>query len=174
MSWCVTRSTSAPRRGRVARHFLRDRPRARGRGLAAPGSRRRAAARAVIRVRPAAGPRARHAGPAQFIPQKLLLPQCDPVVSHGGSGSLMGALAHGLPSVLLPLGADQPYNARRCVELGAAQVLDAVTVSSEEVRTTVSAVLADVAYRRAIERVGEEISALPGREQTIPLFEALH
>ena len=30
----------------------------------------------------------------------------------------MGALAHGLPSVLMPLGADQPYNARRCVALG--------------------------------------------------------
>ncbi|MFG2675493.1 hypothetical protein [Streptomyces sp. NPDC048445] len=35
-------------------------------------------------------------------------------------------------------------------------------------RTSVSAVLADVAYRRAAERVGEEINALPGPEQTIP------
>ncbi|WP_328868213.1 hypothetical protein [Streptomyces sp. NBC_00304] len=35
-------------------------------------------------------------------------------------------------------------------------------------RTSVSAVLADVAYRRAAEQVGEEINALPGPEQTIP------
>ena len=48
------------------------------------------------------------------------------VVSHGGSGSVVGALAHGLPMVLLPLGADQPQNARRCAELGVARVLDAV------------------------------------------------
>ncbi|MFD4230452.1 glycosyltransferase [Streptomyces sp. NPDC058545] len=44
----------------------------------------------------------------QFISQELLPPKCDPVVSHGGSGSLMRAFARGLPSVLLPLGADQP------------------------------------------------------------------
>ncbi|MDH6108714.1 UDP:flavonoid glycosyltransferase YjiC (YdhE family) [Kitasatospora sp. MAP12-15] len=127
------------------------------------------------RVDPAElGPLPDHVRVEQFVPQELLLPQCDLVVSHGGSGSLMGALAHGLPSVLLPLGADQPYNAQRCVELGIAQVLDPVTVTSEEVRMTVSAVLADGAYRRAAERVREEINALPGAEQTIPLLEGLH
>uniref|UniRef100_A0AAU2W1A6 Glycosyltransferase n=1 Tax=Streptomyces sp. NBC_00008 TaxID=2903610 RepID=A0AAU2W1A6_9ACTN len=126
------------------------------------------------RVDPAAlGPLPGHVRVEEFVPQELLLPRCDLVVSHGGSGSLMGTLAHGLPSVLLPLGADQPYNARRCVELGTARVLDPVTVTSEEVRTTVSAVLADVACRRAAERIGEEISALPGPEQTIPLLEGL-
>ncbi|MFJ7948993.1 glycosyltransferase [Streptomyces sp. NPDC096354] len=127
------------------------------------------------RVDPAElGPLPDHVRVEQFVPQELLLPQCDLVVSHGGSGSLMGALAHGLPSVLIPLGADQPHNAQRCVELGIAQVLDPVTVTSEEVRTTVSAVLADGAYRRAAERVREEINALPGAEQTIPLLEGLH
>ncbi|MFF3176595.1 glycosyltransferase [Streptomyces sp. NPDC057900] len=127
------------------------------------------------RVDPAGlGPLPGHVRVERFVPQELLLPQCDLVVSHAGSGSLMGALAHGLPSVLLPLGADQPYNARRCAELGAAQVLDPVTVTSEEVRTSVSAVLADVAHRRAAERIAEEINALPGPERTIPLLEALH
>jgi UDP:flavonoid glycosyltransferase YjiC (YdhE family) len=33
----------------------------------------------------------------RFIPQAALLPHCDLVVSHGGSGSVLGALAHGLP-----------------------------------------------------------------------------
>ncbi|WNI33883.1 glycosyltransferase [Streptomyces sp. ITFR-6] len=127
------------------------------------------------RVDPAElGPLPGHVRVERFIPQELLLPRCDLVVSHAGSGSLMGALAHGLPSVLLPLGADQPYNARRCAELGAAQVLDPVTVTPEEVRLSVSAALGDVAYRRAAERIGEEINALPGPEQTVPLLEALH
>jgi UDP:flavonoid glycosyltransferase YjiC (YdhE family) len=109
----------------------------------------------------------------KFIPQALLLPQCDLVVSHGGSGSVMGALTHGLPSVLIPIGADQPHNAQRCVELGVAQVLDPVTVTPDKVRTTVSAVLADQGYRRAAERIQDEIDALPGPEQTIPLLERL-
>jgi hypothetical protein len=38
---------------------------------------------------------------------------------------------------------------------------------------TVSDVLADGAYRCAAERVREEINALPGAEQTIPLLEGL-
>lgn len=126
------------------------------------------------RVDPAElGPLPGHVRVEQFIPQELLLPQCDLVVSHGGSGTVMGALAHGLPSVLFPLGADQPYNARRCLDLGTAQVLDPVTVTSEEVRAAVSAVLADGAYRRAAERVRAEIDALPGPEQTVPLLEGL-
>ena len=119
------------------------------------------------------GPLPDHIRVEQFVPQELVLTQCDLVISHGGSGSLMGALAHGLPSVLIPLGADQPYNAQRCLELGTAQVLDPVTVTPEEVRKAVSAVLADGAYRRAAERVREEINALPGAEQTIPLLEGL-
>ena len=60
----------------------------------------------------------------RFMPQAALLPHCDLVVSHAGSGSVLGALAHGLPMVLLPIGADQPLNAARCQALGVADVLD--------------------------------------------------
>ena len=64
------------------------------------------------------GPQAEHVRIERYIPQDDVLPSCDLVISHGGSGSVMAALAHGLPAVLLPLGADQPCNARRCVALG--------------------------------------------------------
>ena len=60
----------------------------------------------------------------RFLLPSQVLPRCAAVVSHGGSGSVIGALAHGLPMVLLPLGADQPLNAARCEALGIAQVLD--------------------------------------------------
>jgi UDP:flavonoid glycosyltransferase YjiC (YdhE family) len=109
----------------------------------------------------------------RFIPQELLLPTCDLVISHGGSGTVMGTLAHGLPSVLLPMGADQPHNAQRCVDLGIARVLDPVSATPDEVRAAVSAVLADPGYRRAAERIQDEINALPELEQTIPLLERL-
>ncbi|MDX6241196.1 MAG: hypothetical protein QOG10_6020 [Kribbellaceae bacterium] len=126
------------------------------------------------RVDPAEfGPQPDHIRIERFIPQAVLLPQCDLVVSHGGSGSVIGALAHGLPSVLLPLGADQPHNAQRCVELGTSRVLDPVIATPDEVRTTVSAVLADEGYRRAAERIQDEINALPGPEHTVPLLERL-
>ena len=119
------------------------------------------------------GPMPEHVRIEKFIPQELLLPTCDLVVSHGGSGTVMGTLAHGLPSVLLPMGADQPHNARRCADLGAALLLDPVGATADEIREAVSTVLTDPDYRRAAERLQAENNALPAVEQTILLLERL-
>lgn len=109
----------------------------------------------------------------RFIPQAAVLPHCDVVVSHGGSGSVVGALTFGLPSVLLPMGADQPHNAARCADLGVARVLDAVRATPQDVHTAVSQTLADSAMRRAAERIQREIADLPGPERAVELLEQL-
>jgi len=114
-----------------------------------------------------------HVRIARFVPQEQVLRDSDLVISHGGSGSLMGALAHGLPSVLLPLGADQPHNAQRAAELGVARTLDAATASPAEIGRAVSKLLADdTAADRALE-LAAEIDALPGVDATVPLLERL-
>jgi MGT family glycosyltransferase len=103
----------------------------------------------------------------RFLPQAEVLPRCRLVISHGGSGSLVATLAHGLPSVLIPLGADQLVNAERAAALGAARVLDAVRATPDDVRDAVEAVLADPGYRCATEALRDEIAALPGPESAI-------
>jgi UDP:flavonoid glycosyltransferase YjiC (YdhE family) len=95
------------------------------------------------------------------------------VISHGGSGSVIGALAHGLPSVLIPMGADQPLNASRCVDLGVARVLDALGAKPATVRAAVTSVLEDLTYRIAAERLRDEIAALPGPAHAVMLLERL-
>jgi UDP:flavonoid glycosyltransferase YjiC (YdhE family) len=125
-------------------------------------------------IDPAAfGPQPGHIRVERYIPQPLLLPHCDLVLSHAGSGSVIGALAYGLPSVLIPLGADQPHNAARCEELGVARVLDAVRCTPAMVRDAVAAVLADPACRRAAEAVRAEIAALPDAAHAVALLERL-
>jgi MGT family glycosyltransferase len=119
------------------------------------------------------GPQPANVHLARYIPQSSLLPRCDLVVSHGGSGSVLGALAHGLPMVLLPIGADQPRNAARCAELGIARVLDAVAATPEHVAEAVSAALADPGARRAAERMRDELAALPGPAHAVHLLERL-
>lgn len=109
----------------------------------------------------------------RYIPHSLILPRCSAVVSHGGSGTVIGALAHGLPLVVAPMGADQPLNAARCRELGVAWVLDAVRATPETVREAVSAVLADPSYRRAAERMRDETAGLPERAHVVTLLERL-
>jgi UDP:flavonoid glycosyltransferase YjiC (YdhE family) len=119
------------------------------------------------------GPQPANVHVERYIPQASVLPHCSAVVSHGGSGSVLGTLAHGLPSVLIPMGADQPLNAARCEELGVARVLDAVRATPEQVREAVSAVLSDPTYRSAAERFRGEIAALPGPEHAVKLLERL-
>jgi len=109
----------------------------------------------------------------RFIPQALLLPHCDMVVSHGGSGSVIGALAHGLPMVLLPMGADQPLNAQRGEALGVAQSLDVMTATSSTIRDTVANVLDNPRYHHAAERLRAEIAALPATDYAVTLLEQL-
>jgi len=106
----------------------------------------------------------------RFMPQAALLPHCDLVVSHAGSGSVLGALAHGLPMVLIPIGADQPLNAARCQALGVAEVLDAVGATPEMVRAAVSSVLAVAGFRGTAARIRDEIAALPGPEYAVTLL----
>jgi UDP:flavonoid glycosyltransferase YjiC (YdhE family) len=103
----------------------------------------------------------------RFVAQAEVLPRCRLVISHGGSGSLVAALAHGLPSVLIPLGADQLVNAERAAALGVARVLDAVGATADDVREAVDAVLSDERHRHAAEALRDEIAALPGPESAV-------
>jgi UDP:flavonoid glycosyltransferase YjiC (YdhE family) len=119
------------------------------------------------------GPRPRHVHIARYLPQASVLPHCDLVVSHGGSGSVIGALTHGLPSVLIPLGADQPQNAARCADLGVARVLDAMRATPGSVRAAVTGVLEQPSYRHQAEHLRDEIAALPPLSEALPLLERL-
>jgi UDP:flavonoid glycosyltransferase YjiC (YdhE family) len=108
------------------------------------------------------GPQPENVRVARYIPQAQVLPRCRAVVSHAGSGSVLAALAYGLPSVLLPMGADQAHNADRCARLGVARVLDAVDATPADIGEALSAVLAEPAYRAAAARLRAEALALPG------------
>lgn len=110
---------------------------------------------------------------AHYIPQAELLPHCAAVIAHGGSGSVMGALAHGLPMVLIPMGADQPLNTDRCVALGVAIALDAVEATPQDIGTALTTVLADPTYRHQAERLQAEIAALPEPAYALTLLEQL-
>jgi UDP:flavonoid glycosyltransferase YjiC (YdhE family) len=107
------------------------------------------------------GPVPAHIHLAGFVAQVAVLPHVALVVSHAGSGTVLGALAHGRPMVLLPMGADQPWNGDRCAAIGVARVLDPVTATVADIREAVRAVLADPAMRAAAETASEWMLAMP-------------
>jgi UDP:flavonoid glycosyltransferase YjiC (YdhE family) len=119
------------------------------------------------------GPQPAHVRIERYIPQTLLLPRCHLVLTHGGSGTVMTALAHGLPLVVTPISADQPENAARCAALGLGRALDEADLTPDAVREAVRMVLANPVYRRNAERLREEIRSLPGPEHAVALLERL-
>jgi UDP:flavonoid glycosyltransferase YjiC (YdhE family) len=74
-----------------------------------------------------------HVTVERFIPQGLLLPRCRAVVAHAGAWTMLGALAHGVPQVLLPHGAEQSLNAAACAGAGAAVVVAPERLTAEAV-----------------------------------------
>jgi UDP:flavonoid glycosyltransferase YjiC (YdhE family) len=119
------------------------------------------------------GPQPPHVRVERRVCHAQLLPRCALVVSHGGSGTLVDALAAGVPSLLLPLGADQLLNAARCEELRVGVALDAFRASPEALAAGARALLEDRSVQAVARRIQAEIAALPGAETAVPLLEAL-
>jgi UDP:flavonoid glycosyltransferase YjiC (YdhE family) len=88
----------------------------------------------------------------------LLMPECSLVVCHGGLGTVLRALAHGIPLLVLPLGRDQAVNAGRVAALGAAISLPAAA-PAQDIRTAVRSLLAEPSFRVAAARAAERIAA---------------
>ena len=109
----------------------------------------------------------------RYVPQWAVLPQAAVAVTHGGSGGVVGALAHGVPVVALPLGADQPSNAARVEALGVGYVLDALTATPDQVAGAVTRLLTDADARAAAERLRDECAALPAPAEAVSWLEAL-
>jgi UDP:flavonoid glycosyltransferase YjiC (YdhE family) len=97
----------------------------------------------------------------RYVPMTSLLEEASVLVFHGGSGTMLAGLAAGLPLVILPVAADQPENAERCVAAGVARVLPPDDRGPASVRDAVTEVVENPAYRMAAERVRRQIEAMP-------------
>ncbi len=109
----------------------------------------------------------------RYIPQSLLLPYCDLLVTQGGSGTMMDALSHGLPMVMLPIGADQPENSQRCAELGVARVLGRGERPSQAIRHAVRETLYNPQYTQSAQQIQKAIEAQPPLDYAVSLLERL-
>src|SRR4051794_26852211 len=108
-----------------------------------------------------------------YLPMSRLVATADVVASHGGSGTMLAALAAGRPLVIVPLAADQPENADRCAAIGVAVVVEPETLSADAVRTAIETIVEDAAYRRRASDVAAEIAAMPGPEAAVARLERI-
>ena len=119
------------------------------------------------------GPQPGHVTVLRYLPQGQVLPLCAVVVSHGGSGTFLGALAHGLPQLCLPQAADQFRTAGAGERAGVALALHPDEASTEAVRAAVARLLGDDSFGHAARPVATEIAGMPSPAEVVPLLKAL-
>ncbi|HEX6539664.1 MAG TPA: glycosyltransferase [Candidatus Dormibacteraeota bacterium] len=106
-----------------------------------------------------------------YVEQPLLLAHCDAFVTHGGFNSVKEAASLGVPMVVVPITADQPYSAQRCVELGIGRAIGRDNLTADAVHDAVVDVLNTPSYRDDAKRFQAEMNSLPGTEHLVALIE---
>lgn len=106
----------------------------------------------------------------RWVPQQDVLAHAAAMVCHGGTGTVLGGLAAGVPMVVVPQFADQPDNAERVAAVGAGIGVgggETAPATAEEVRAAVTDVLTEPSYRKAARAMADEIAALPPVDDAI-------
>lgn len=93
---------------------------------------------------------------AASAPHRQVLRQTAVVITHGGHGTVVKALAAGVPMVLLPHGRDQADTAVRVSARGAGVMLRR-SAHPDAIAAAVRQVLENPSYRAAAQRLGEAI-----------------
>lgn len=97
----------------------------------------------------------------QWVDQALVLARATAVVCHGGGGTTLGALAAGVPLVIVPLFAeDQHMNARRVAAFGAG-----LSVAPDGIRSAVDSVLGVGSFQAAARALADEIAGHPSTDE---------
>ncbi|MBW9118774.1 glycosyltransferase family 1 protein [Microbacterium trichothecenolyticum] len=106
----------------------------------------------------------------EWMPHDELLPNATVLVGHGGHGTTVAALAHGVPVLVLPLDAtsDQPRVGRAVARAGVGATMSRRT-DAATIRRAIRHALGDDAMRDRARRLGDAIRTLdgPGRAANV-------
>jgi hypothetical protein len=114
----------------------------------------------------------------RWVDQDHVFDQADLVVCHGGSGTTFGAVANGLPLVMVPLFADQFENAQRVAEAGLGVCVESDSnddggrrpigdVDAARIEAAIAQVLAERSFRAKAQSLAEELQATPDVEEVL-------
>lgn len=128
------------------------------------------------------GPLPPHVHAEPWVPQEDVLRRASLVVCHGGSGTVFGALAAGVPVICVPLFADQPVNARLVAGAGAGTAVTPTGSPADEppvlgpddvrsIRAAAEMILGEPSYRARAECLAEEMRATPTAGELLDTLE---
>jgi UDP:flavonoid glycosyltransferase YjiC (YdhE family) len=109
----------------------------------------------------------------RYVPQRTLVTRASVVLSHAGSGTMLGAAAAGVPQLCAPIGADQFENADAVDAAGAGLLIEPDEISTAAIRSTIERLLAEPSFLQRAHAVADEIAAMPHPDVAVAHVEAL-
>jgi UDP:flavonoid glycosyltransferase YjiC (YdhE family) len=107
------------------------------------------------------------------IPHEWLFPRMRAIVHHGGAGTTGAALRAGVPSVVSPLGFDQPYWGRRVAALGLGpDPIPRRKLTVNRLAQAIDRAVTDGAMRARAAALGEQLRAEDGVETAVGIIES--
>ena len=113
------------------------------------------------------GPRPPHVLVADFVPHELVLPRCAALVTQGGAGTIVAALCHGVPHLILPQGADQFVNAETAERAGVALQLAPQHATPAAIAAAVGRLLDDDSIAGAARAASVEVADMPSADEVL-------
>jgi UDP:flavonoid glycosyltransferase YjiC (YdhE family) len=107
------------------------------------------------------------------FPVHLLMSTCSVVVNHGGAGSMMTALAAGVPQLTLPLGPVLSTMARRLAATDAAIDIPGYAADADSVAAALDALLYNDKHAVAARKLAEDNANRPNAIELVGTLEAL-
>jgi UDP:flavonoid glycosyltransferase YjiC (YdhE family) len=108
-----------------------------------------------------------------YVPQEFLLDRAAVVVSHGGAGTILGAAAHGIPQLCVPLAADQWANADAVAASGVGITLELDQRDPTMIRTGVRRLLDEPDFGAAARQLATDLGALRHPREFVSVIEGL-
>lgn len=108
----------------------------------------------------------------ESVPHDWLFPYTAAVVHHGGAGTTAAALRAGVPSVVVPFMADQPFWGRRVFELGAGpKPIPRRRLGVKHLAEAIRMAALDQAVRAQAAALGRRIQAEDGVARAVEAFQ---
>lgn len=114
----------------------------------------------------------KHVFQIDSAPFDWLFPRMAALVHHGGMGTTAAGLRAGVPAIVVPFTADQPFWGRRIYQLGVGpKPILRKKLTAKKLAEAIDKALNDQAMRRQAARLGERICAEDGARRAVEVIE---
>jgi UDP:flavonoid glycosyltransferase YjiC (YdhE family) len=112
-----------------------------------------------------------HTRQFEYLPFSELLPRVCALVHHGGIGTMSQAFAAGVPQLVMPMGHDQPDNARRMKQLGAGDALSPKQFTADRVAESLRRLISSPDVAAACTKVASLCKSMNAADNAIAVLE---